>query len=154
MQFIVGKNNTSETNIAIGSIHEGKVIAIKDYGVFVRFGKNQIGMVHISEVSNGYVKNINDHLKIGDRIIVEVISVNNGKISLRRMLPKKDGREIPNNIKTAQKKNKYHRTITLDEQINKFKADSEEKLKSVRVRAEKKGRSNGGYNNNRKWNNN
>jgi len=67
-----------------GNILTGKVTGIQPYGAFVALDENTQGLVHISEITHGYVKDINDHLKVGDEIKVKVLSVDEqaGKIGL------------------------------------------------------------------------
>ncbi|WP_423799452.1 S1 domain-containing post-transcriptional regulator GSP13 [Neobacillus sp. SAB-20_R2A] len=64
--------------IETGSIITGKVTGIQPYGAFVALDGNTQGLVHISEITHGYVKDINDHLKVGDEIKVKVLSVDEG----------------------------------------------------------------------------
>jgi general stress protein 13 len=64
--------------IETGSILTGKVTGIQPYGAFVALDDNTQGLVHISEITHGYVKDINDHLKVGDEIKVKILSVNEG----------------------------------------------------------------------------
>ena len=64
--------------IEIGSILTGKVTGIQPYGAFVALEENTQGLVHISEITHGYVKDINDHLKVGDEVKVKVLSVDEG----------------------------------------------------------------------------
>jgi len=64
--------------IEIGSILAGKVTGIQPYGAFVALDENTQGLVHISEITHGYVKDINDHLKVGDEVQVKVLSVDEG----------------------------------------------------------------------------
>ncbi|MCF6138507.1 S1 domain-containing post-transcriptional regulator GSP13 [Pseudalkalibacillus berkeleyi] len=68
----------------VGSTVEGKVTGIKPFGAFVALDDQHQGLVHISEVSHDYVKDINDHLSVGDKVEVKVMNVeeNSGKISL------------------------------------------------------------------------
>lgn len=69
--------------LAVGSIVEGKVAKITNYGAFVDFEGGGTGMIHISEVANTYVKDINDHLKVGETVKVKVIGINEqNKVSL------------------------------------------------------------------------
>jgi general stress protein 13 len=70
--------------IETGSIITGKVTGIQPYGAFVALNGNTQGLVHISEITHGYVKDINDHLKVGDEVQVKVLSVDEaaGKIGL------------------------------------------------------------------------
>ena len=68
----------------IGTIVEGKVTGIQPYGAFVALDENTQGLVHISEITHGYVKNINEHIKVGEEVKVKVLSVDKeaGKIGL------------------------------------------------------------------------
>jgi general stress protein 13 len=70
--------------IETGSILTGKVTGIQPYGAFVALDENTQGLVHISEITHGFVKDINEHLKVGDEVKVKVLSVDEaaGKIGL------------------------------------------------------------------------
>ncbi len=69
--------------IEVGSILEGKVTGITNFGAFVELPEGKSGMVHISEISNTYVENVSDFLTVGQEIKVKVININeNGKIGL------------------------------------------------------------------------
>ncbi|MDP4164498.1 MAG: S1 domain-containing post-transcriptional regulator GSP13 [Bacillota bacterium] len=70
--------------IEIGTILTGKVTGIQPYGAFVALDENTQGLVHISEITHGYVKDINEHLKVGDEVQVKVLSIDEkaGKIGL------------------------------------------------------------------------
>ncbi len=67
----------------IGQIYEGKITSITNFGAFVTLPDGPDGMVHISEVSDGFVKDIHDVLQVGQMVKVKVISISdNGKIAL------------------------------------------------------------------------
>jgi general stress protein 13 len=68
----------------VGSILTGKVTGIQAYGAFVALDEQHQGLVHISEITHGFVKDINDHLKVGDEVQVKVLSIDEkaGKIGL------------------------------------------------------------------------
>lgn len=68
----------------IGQVTEGKVTGVQPYGVFVAINDKVQGLVHISEITHGYVKDINEHLAVGDSVKVKVLSIDekNNKISL------------------------------------------------------------------------
>lgn len=70
--------------IESGSVITGKVTGIQPYGAFVALDENTQGLVHISEITHGFVKDINEHLKVGDEVTVKVLSVDEkaGKIGL------------------------------------------------------------------------
>lgn len=70
-------------SIEVGSKLQGKVTGITNFGAFVELPEGSTGLVHISEVADNYVKDINDHLKVGDMVEVKVINVEkDGKIGL------------------------------------------------------------------------
>jgi len=69
--------------IEVGTKLEGKVTGITHFGAFVDLSGGVTGLVHISEIADNYVKDVNDHLKIGDMVTVKVINVDkDGKIGL------------------------------------------------------------------------
>ncbi|XQY91213.1 S1 domain-containing post-transcriptional regulator GSP13 [Metabacillus sp. HB246100] len=72
------------TNYEIGSVHTGKVTGIQPYGAFVALDGETQGLVHISEITHGFVKDVNEHLNINDEVQVKVLSIDekSGKISL------------------------------------------------------------------------
>ncbi|MDM5157019.1 S1 domain-containing post-transcriptional regulator GSP13 [Bacillus sp. DX1.1] len=67
-----------------GVVVKGKVTGIQDYGAFVALDAGTQGLVHISEITNEYVKDIHDFLKVGDAVEVKVLSIDkeHGKMSL------------------------------------------------------------------------
>ena len=70
-------------SIEVGNKLQGKVTGITKFGAFVELAEGSTGLVHISEVADKYVKDINDHLKVGDVVEVKVINVEkDGKIGL------------------------------------------------------------------------
>lgn len=70
-------------SIEVGSKVQGKVTGITNFGAFVELPTGKTGLVHISEVADSYVKDINDVLTVGQEITVKVLSVeNDGKIGL------------------------------------------------------------------------
>ena len=69
--------------LEVGAIVEGKVTGFTAFGAFVEFEDGKKGMVHISEVALEFVKDIKDHLTVGQTVKVKVISIaEDGKISL------------------------------------------------------------------------
>jgi len=69
--------------IEVGSKLEGKVTGITHFGAFVELPEGRTGLVHISEIADNYVKDVNDHLKLEDIVLVKVINVDkDGKIGL------------------------------------------------------------------------
>ncbi len=70
----------------IGRIYEGsKVVSVKDFGVFVEIIPGVEGLCHISELSNGYVKNVEQVCRAGDLIPVKLINIDDqGRLKLSR----------------------------------------------------------------------
>lgn len=69
--------------LEIGAIQEGKVTGITKFGAFVLLPGGTSGLVHISEIANAYVNDVNDYLKVGDAVKVKILSVNEaGKVNL------------------------------------------------------------------------
>ncbi|HOK41146.1 MAG TPA: polyribonucleotide nucleotidyltransferase [bacterium] len=67
-----------------GQIYEGVIKRLTNYGAFVELKNGIVGLLHISQITNGFVNNIEDYLKIGQKIKVKVISIDkeSNKISL------------------------------------------------------------------------
>ncbi len=59
----------------IGDILKGKVTGFENYGIFVNIDEVYTGLIHISEISSGFVRNVKDFAKIDDEIKVKVIEV-------------------------------------------------------------------------------
>ena len=76
--------------LTVGTVLEGKIKSITNFGAFVSLPENKTGMVHISEVANAYVSDIRAHLTEGQDVKVVVIGNENGKInlSIKRLEPK------------------------------------------------------------------
>ncbi len=111
-------------SIEVGRVVEGKVTGITDFGAFVELDKGKTGLVHISEVAHTYVKDVNQHLKVDDRVKVKVISVgDDGKIGLsikRLQSPPKKERPQP------QKK-----SLSFEDKLSRFFKESDEKFQEL-----------------------
>jgi len=69
--------------LGVGTILSGIVTGITSFGAFVELETGETGLVHISEVADAYVKDINEHLKLREKIVVKVINIDSkGKIGL------------------------------------------------------------------------
>lgn len=78
-------------NYKKGDIILGKVTGIENYGVFLSFENGYSGLIHISEISDSYINDINDIYKIGDEITAKILSVeenNHYKLSIKEMKTK------------------------------------------------------------------
>ena len=68
--------------LTVGTVLEGKVKSITNFGAFIALPENKTGMVHISEVASSFVSDIRQHLTEGQDVKVMVISTDGGKINL------------------------------------------------------------------------
>ncbi|MCL1877532.1 MAG: S1 RNA-binding domain-containing protein [Defluviitaleaceae bacterium] len=78
-------SETSESGGAVvGQIYSGKVLKIKPFGAIVSLPNSAPGLVHISQIANGFIANVADVLNIGDEVDVRVVENDaaSGKISL------------------------------------------------------------------------
>lgn len=76
--------------LAVGKIFDGVVSGLSSYGLFVTIGGTVEGLVHISELTYGHVNDVNRLGKVGDKMKVKVIGLENGKISLSAKQIKED----------------------------------------------------------------
>ena len=67
----------------IGMTVYGKITGIKPYGAFVKFDDGITGLIHISEISNGFVKNIDSYIKLDEYVMVKVIDIDTEHKQLR-----------------------------------------------------------------------
>ena len=74
----------STASVTVGNIYTGKVLKIKPFGAIVSLPGSIPGLVHISQITNGFVQDVGDVLAIGDEVDVRVVSHDqaSGKISL------------------------------------------------------------------------
>jgi len=69
--------------LEVGAIVEGVVTGVTNFGAFVSLPGGQTGLVHISEIADAYVKDINEYVRKNDRVKVKVLSVDSsGRIGL------------------------------------------------------------------------
>lgn len=77
---------SEQANIPLkaGEIYDGKVLKLKPFGAIISLPGNAVGLVHISQITNGFIQNIEDVLQTDDDVLVRVISIEDGtgKISL------------------------------------------------------------------------
>lgn len=131
-----------EEKFKVGDIVKGKVTGIKPFGAFVAIDEQHQGLVHISEVSHSYVKDINDFLKVGDEVEVKVLSIDEdaGKISLsiRKTQPEP---EKPVSRKPASKPVKQKEPAqgfnTLEQKLKDWLKESNEKQAQLNKRLKK-----------------
>ncbi|AYC30687.1 S1 domain-containing RNA-binding protein [Paenisporosarcina cavernae] len=131
-------------SIEVGSKVEGKVTGITNFGAFVELPGGQTGLVHISEVADNYVKDINDHLKVGDMVEVKVMNVEaDGKIglSIRKAKPQAERPERPQRPRPNNRSNdRFDRAPkeNFEQKMARFLKDSDERLSTLKRATESK----------------
>lgn len=78
---------------SIGSVVTGKVTGIENYGIFLSLDEGVTGLIHISEISNSFVRNINDYAEIDEVIKAKVIDVDQGGRHLKLSVKNFDYRD-------------------------------------------------------------
>jgi S1 RNA binding domain protein len=136
-----------------GTIVKGTVCGITDFGAFVKLPDDKEGLIHISEISPSFVKNVADFLKVGQVISVKVLGVNKrGKLdlSIKQINPSFQPLkpEERNQQKAARKevkpedfypKTKQAPTLrSLEDKIGHFIKRSDEKLLDIRKNVQAK----------------
>ncbi|MFA4967433.1 MAG: S1 RNA-binding domain-containing protein [Candidatus Margulisiibacteriota bacterium] len=117
--------------IEIGQDAEGKVTGITKYGAFVDLGEGKVGLVHISQVSDSYVTDINQFLKVGDVVKVKVLGlVKESKYDLSiKQVGKPQQMQIRKSYsRDRQNSKESHPPGSFEDKITRFLKDSEERL--------------------------
>jgi len=86
-----------------GQVLEGKVTGLQPYGAFVALDNDTQGLVHISEVTHGYVKDINEYLSIGDTVKVKILTIDGEKNKMSLSIRATEEAPANNNAKSASK---------------------------------------------------
>lgn len=124
-----------------GAVLNGKVTGITKFGAFVDVGEGKTGMVHISEVAQTYVENINDFVKNGDEVKVKVLSIGeDGKISLsikraqehqHRNGPR-PAAPVPERPTAREWTIRKNENMSFEDMMSKFKQSSDDKFSDLK----------------------
>ncbi|SOC26382.1 S1 RNA binding domain protein [Ureibacillus xyleni] len=132
-------------SIEVGSKVQGKVTGITNFGAFVELPDGKTGLVHISEVADNYVKDINEHLKVGDVVEVKVMNVEaDGKIglSIRKAKPQPERPERPHRPRRdnnrSNDRNDRQTKENFEQKMARFLKDSDERLATLKRATESK----------------
>lgn len=141
--------------LEIGQIYEGCVKGITQYGAFVEVScegdpKTVTGMVHISEITNTFVRDIHDYLSENETVKVKVIAVTpQGKISMsikqasetQEAPPQKKRRDAQNQKPRVwePKRSVPQSEMTFEDMLLRFKQHSEENICDLKRGSERKG---------------
>lgn len=114
----------------IGEIVKGEVTNVTNFGAFVKLADGEEGLVHISEIANEFVKDINDFVQLGQQIEVKVLARNkkNNKLelSIKQTKPVEESNGEPLFIRKKTKDQNF------EDKMSQFLKKSEEKLIDVR----------------------
>ena len=117
------------SNFKCGDIVEGQITGITKYGVFVSLEDNYVGMIHISEVSNKFVSDLEQKFTIGNIVKVKVISIDEDKLQVKLSIKKISPN--PKKRKSIEEKGKGFEPlreklgIWVDEKIKEFEKNDE-----------------------------
>lgn len=125
-----------------GSIVEGKVTRITNFGAFVELEEGKVGLIHISEVADVYVNDVHDFLSEGDTVQVKVVNVDGNKIALslkqaKAKPPEDDGQSF-------KRRGDYRRpqqrqlSASFEDKLSKFLKDSDERLTDLKRKTDSK----------------
>lgn len=135
-------------SIEVGSKHDGKVTGITDFGAFIELITGETGLVHISEIADTYVKDIRDHLKVGELVNVRVINIEkNGKMGLSLKEQEEESKSPIKTVRKAPRQGDQRVTSrapqrepsqSFDDKLNVFLRDSEERLSNLKKSTDSK----------------
>jgi len=126
-----------------GSIVEGKVTRITNFGAFVELEDDKVGLIHISEVADVYVNDVNDFLSVGDTVQVKVVNVDGNKIalSLKQAKPKPpqdDAQNFRQNRRPDFRRPQRQLSASFEDKLSKFLKDSDERLTDLKRKTDSK----------------
>ena len=123
---------------------EGVITGITKFGAFVELPGGTTGLVHISEIADEYVKDINDLFKKSDKVKVKVLSVeNNGKVGLSIRQAAKD--YVPNKKSSSKKvKSATVNKASFEDKMSRYLKESDERLLDLKRNTESKRGGRGG----------
>ena len=139
-------------SLEVGAIVEGEVTGITNFGAFVQLPEGKVGLIHISEVSNVYVKDVHDFLKEHDKVKVKVLSIDErGKIglSIKQLTPPAPAAPQPK-PQRPQNENRERRVgarvqntrvvspLTFEDKLSKFLKDSDDRMLDLKRNTESK----------------
>lgn len=127
-------------DLEVGAICSGKVTSITKYGAFVSLDEKKSGMVHISEVSQTYVNDINEHLTVGQEVKVKVIGIDeNGRISLSIRKAQPPAPRSRDGFRPAPQSSQQRPSeMSFEDKLKQFMQDSDSKISGIRQYSERR----------------
>lgn len=132
--------------VEVGNVVEGKVTGITNFGAFIQLPEKKTGLVHISEIAEEYVKDINAHLKQNQSVKVKILSVDdNGKISLsiKKAQESKAAPRVKKPVEVDWNSNN-DANLSFEDRLAKYMKDSDERMHDLKKNFESK-RGGGSY---------
>ncbi len=130
----------------VGMIVEGKVTGITKFGAFVQLENGKTGLVHISEISNEYVTDINEHIQLNQTVKVKIVSIENEDkiaLSIKRAAPRPAPRSQQSGSATKRPPANVHfasasdmSSLSFEDKLLRFKQDSDERMQSLKKTSE------------------
>ncbi|HOV66545.1 MAG: S1 RNA-binding domain-containing protein [Firmicutes bacterium] len=118
--------------LEVGAIVEGVVTGVTNFGAFVTLPDGSTGLVHISEIADEYVKDINDYVKRNDKVRVKILSVDpSGKIGLSMKQANPDYRKR-SVLEPRRTKSNF------EEKVARFMKESEERQADLKKNVDSK----------------
>lgn len=136
-------------SLEVGAIVEGEVSGITNFGAFVQLPEGKVGLIHISEVSNVYVKDVHDFLKEHDKVKVKVLSIDErGKIglSIKQLTPPPAPQPKPQRPQVENRERRGPRPqvakvaleLSFEDKLSKFLKDSDDRMLDLKRNTESK----------------
>ena len=129
-------------SLEVGAIVEGEVTGITNFGAVVQLPEGKVGLIHISEVSNVYVKDVHDFLKEKDKVKVKVLSIDErGKIglSIKQLTPPPPAPPKPQRPVSQERRTpKVAPPVSFEDKLSRFLKDSDDRLLDLKRNTESK----------------
>ena len=131
----------------VGNVVEGVVTGITNFGAFVDLPDGKVGLVHISEVADEYVRDVRDFLQENDKVKVKVLGVDaKGKValSIKQAEEKKESAETAVRPparpmgRDFKRGGRYTTSPSFEDKLSRFLKDSDERLTNLRRKTDSK----------------
>lgn len=132
---------TEQNDIVPGKVVEGKVQGITKFGAFIELPGGMVGLVHISEIADTYVKDVKDFIHEGDNVKVKILNVAGKKIglSIKQAAPPRKP-ERPASSSRSHSSSRTDNLTSLDDKIARFLKESDERMQPLKNKIEPKRR--------------
>ncbi len=150
-----GGNRPKPMTIEVGTTIKGTVVKVADYGAIVRLPGGKMGLVHISEIADAYVRNVRDYLNEEDEVTVKVLRLNErgryelsvkqgGESPARAAVPEPVGAGVSRRpvemsaVARSEVGRSSRSPVSFEDRLSRFMKDSEERLHELKRNIESK----------------